>query len=138
MVHENSKDLKLEVPPDDMTLTLRGAVTRRVKWRRTSIDVDLLAAASVSNVASLLNTAPSIFLETCLSPSAIQEQSLPSPILEQLRLSPIREQPRKSLIHLQPRKSPPRTQSTPVPNQARPSIVVPKAMKNARGKSQPQ
>jgi hypothetical protein len=30
MVHENSKDLKLEVPPDDMTLTLRDAVTRRV------------------------------------------------------------------------------------------------------------
>jgi hypothetical protein len=30
MVHENSKDLKLEVPPDDMTLTMRDAVTRRV------------------------------------------------------------------------------------------------------------
>jgi hypothetical protein len=25
MVHENSKNLKLEVPPDDMTLTLRDA-----------------------------------------------------------------------------------------------------------------
>jgi hypothetical protein len=30
MVHENLKDLKLEVPPDDMTLTMRVAVTRRV------------------------------------------------------------------------------------------------------------
>jgi hypothetical protein len=30
-VHENSKNLKLEVPPDDTTLTMRDAVTRRVK-----------------------------------------------------------------------------------------------------------
>jgi hypothetical protein len=30
MVHENSKDLKLEVPPDDTTLTIRDVVTRRV------------------------------------------------------------------------------------------------------------
>jgi hypothetical protein len=28
-VHDNSKDLKLEVPPDNMTLTMRDAVTRR-------------------------------------------------------------------------------------------------------------
>jgi hypothetical protein len=33
MVHENSKDLKLKVPPDDMTLTMRDAVTTRVQWR---------------------------------------------------------------------------------------------------------
>jgi hypothetical protein len=31
MVHENSKDLKLKVPPDDMMLTMRDAVTRRVQ-----------------------------------------------------------------------------------------------------------
>jgi hypothetical protein len=31
MVHENLKDLKLEVPPDDTTLTMRDAVTRRVQ-----------------------------------------------------------------------------------------------------------
>jgi hypothetical protein len=31
MVHENLKDLKLEVPPDDMTLTMRDAVTRNVQ-----------------------------------------------------------------------------------------------------------
>jgi hypothetical protein len=30
MVHENSKDLKLEVSPNDTTLTIRDAVTRRV------------------------------------------------------------------------------------------------------------
>jgi hypothetical protein len=39
IVHDNSKDLKLEVPPDDTTLTMRDAVTRRVQWRRTSIDL---------------------------------------------------------------------------------------------------
>jgi hypothetical protein len=30
MVHENTKNLNLEVAPDDTTLTLRDAVTRRV------------------------------------------------------------------------------------------------------------
>jgi hypothetical protein len=40
MVHENAKNLNLKVAPDDTTLTLRNAVTRRVQWRRTSIDVD--------------------------------------------------------------------------------------------------
>jgi hypothetical protein len=30
MVHENSEDLKLDVPADDTTLTMRDAVTRRV------------------------------------------------------------------------------------------------------------
>jgi hypothetical protein len=29
-VHENSKNLNLEVPPDDMTLTLWDAITKRV------------------------------------------------------------------------------------------------------------
>jgi hypothetical protein len=33
MVHDNSKDLKLEVPPDNMTLTMRDAITRRIQWR---------------------------------------------------------------------------------------------------------
>jgi hypothetical protein len=31
MVHENLKDLKLEVPPNDMTLTMQDAVIRRVQ-----------------------------------------------------------------------------------------------------------
>jgi hypothetical protein len=30
MVHDNSKDMKLEVPPNDMTLTMWDTVTRRV------------------------------------------------------------------------------------------------------------
>jgi hypothetical protein len=67
MMHENSKDLKLEVPPDDTALTLPDVVSRRVQWRRTSIDVDpSVAAASVSTTASQLNTSPaSIFPESC-------------------------------------------------------------------------
>jgi hypothetical protein len=56
MVHENLKNLKLEVPPDDMMLTLRDAITKRVQWRRNSIDVDLPVAASASAPASQPNT----------------------------------------------------------------------------------
>jgi hypothetical protein len=98
MVHENSKDLKLEVPPDDMTLTMRDAVTRRVQWRRTSIDIDTSAAASMSTTPSQSNTSPTlIFPEACLSPS---------PNLGQLDMSPIREQPRPSPILEQSWKSP--------------------------------
>jgi hypothetical protein len=52
MVHKNAKNLNLEVAPDDTTLTLRDAVTRRVRWRRTSIDVDP-AAISASTTLSL-------------------------------------------------------------------------------------
>jgi hypothetical protein len=33
MVHDNLKDLKLEVPLGNMTLTMRDAVTRRVQCR---------------------------------------------------------------------------------------------------------
>jgi hypothetical protein len=74
MVHENLKDLKLEVPPDDRTLTMWDVVTRRVPWRWTSIDVDPSAAASTSITPSQLNTSPPlIFLETRLSPSPNRE-----------------------------------------------------------------
>jgi hypothetical protein len=70
MVHENSKDLKLEMPPDDTTLTMWDAVTRRVRWRWTCIDVDPSTITSVSTNASQLNTSPVlIFPETCMSPS---------------------------------------------------------------------
>jgi hypothetical protein len=31
IVHDNSKDLKLKVPPDDTTLTMQDAVARRVQ-----------------------------------------------------------------------------------------------------------
>jgi hypothetical protein len=33
MIHDNSKDLMLKVPPDDTTLTMWDAVARRVQWR---------------------------------------------------------------------------------------------------------
>jgi hypothetical protein len=47
MVHDNLKDLKLEVSPDDTTLTMRDIVARRVQWRRTSIVIDLATTTSV-------------------------------------------------------------------------------------------
>jgi hypothetical protein len=49
MVHENVKNLKLKVPPDDTTLTLRDAVTRNVQWRRTAIDVDTATTSALTN-----------------------------------------------------------------------------------------
>jgi hypothetical protein len=69
MVHENMKNLNLEVAPDDMTLTLWDAVTRRVQWRRTSIDVDP-AAISVS-------TTPSMSQQHTI-PSQSQPHTIPS------------------------------------------------------------
>jgi hypothetical protein len=70
MVHENSKDLKLEVPTDNTMLTKRDVVTRRVQWRQTSIDVDPSVSTSVSPTPSQLNMSPAlIFLETRMSPS---------------------------------------------------------------------
>jgi hypothetical protein len=57
MVHENVKNLKLEVPLIETTPTLRDAVTRRVQWRRTLIDIDPVAAlASTSTVVILPQT----------------------------------------------------------------------------------
>jgi hypothetical protein len=85
MVHENTRNLKLEVPPDDKILPLRDAITRRVQWRRIGIDVDL-ASTSVSATLSLSQTAPSSILTE------------PQPEL---------------LIPDQPFLFPPRTQSTP-------------------------
>jgi hypothetical protein len=75
MVHANTKNMKLEVSPDDTTLTLQNAITRRVQWRRTSIDIDPLAPASMLSIASQSHTAPgSIFpvikldqMQQCLS-----------------------------------------------------------------------
>jgi hypothetical protein len=70
MMHENSKDLKLQVPPDDTTLTMRDAITRMVQWRRTSIDVDPSVVDSALTTTSQSNTSPAlIFPKTCLSPS---------------------------------------------------------------------
>jgi hypothetical protein len=140
MVHENSKDLKLEVPPDDMTLTMWDAITRRVQWRMTSIDVDPSAATSASTTASQSNTTPtSLFPMTRPSPSPIREESRPSPIREEPHPSPIQEQPRNSPIGAQPWKCPPQTPSSslPTPNQTQPSFAMPMMMKATKGK-QPQ
>jgi hypothetical protein len=72
MVHENSKDLKLEVPLGNTTLIMRDVVTRRVQWRRASINVDPSAVALALTTASQPNTpSASIFPETRLSPSPI-------------------------------------------------------------------
>jgi hypothetical protein len=99
MVHENSKDLKLEVPPYDTTLTMRDVVTRRVQWRWTSIDVDPSAAASASATSSQPNTSPtSIFPGAHLSSSPNPEQLCMSPIQEQLCPSPILGQSWKFLV----------------------------------------
>jgi hypothetical protein len=77
MVHDNLKDLKLEVPPDDTILTMQDAVARRVQWRRTTIDIDPVAAASASTSPTLMS---------------FDARLPPSPNTEQLVLSPIREQ----------------------------------------------
>jgi hypothetical protein len=72
MVHENSKDLKLEVSPDNTMLTMRDVVSRRVQWSRTSIDDDPSTLASASSTASQPNTSPAlIFFERHPSPSPI-------------------------------------------------------------------
>jgi hypothetical protein len=82
-VHDNSKDLKLKVPPDDTMLTMYDAVTRRVQWKWTSIDVDPSAIASASITSSQLNTSTaSIVPEARLSPSLNPEQLCSAPIQE--------------------------------------------------------
>jgi hypothetical protein len=69
MVHDNSKDLKLKVPLDNTTLTMCDAVTKRVQWRWTSIDIDPSATTSASTTPSQPNTSPaSMSPEARLSP----------------------------------------------------------------------
>jgi hypothetical protein len=74
MMNDNSKNLKLEVPLDDMTLSMRHAFGRRVQWRRTSIDIDLAATASASTSHALMSP------EAHLPPSPNPEQLVLSPI----------------------------------------------------------
>jgi hypothetical protein len=96
MVHENANNLNLEVAPDDMILTLWDAVTRRVHWRRTSIDVDP-AAISVS-------TTPSLSQQHTIS-SQSQLHTIPS-------LSPPQNTPSQSRPQTTPTMSQPQTTPT--------------------------
>jgi predicted signal transduction protein with EAL and GGDEF domain len=56
-VHDNAKNIKLVVAPDDMTLTLQEAITRNVQWRRTSIDINPSVAALALTTTSQSHTA---------------------------------------------------------------------------------
>jgi hypothetical protein len=60
MVHDNLKDMKLEVLPDDTTLTMRDAVTRRVQWIQTSININPSAVATASTTPSQTNISPAL------------------------------------------------------------------------------
>jgi hypothetical protein len=145
MVHDNSKDLKFEVAPDDTTLTMQDAVARRVQRRQTSIVIDPAAAASA--LTSPASMSPEAHLPPAPNPeqlvlSLIREQLLPiieklqkSPIQDQPHPSPILELPQKSPLEEQPHRSPPHTRSTPLPTPDQPQI---KAMKNVRHKSHSQ
>jgi hypothetical protein len=132
-VHDNSKDLKPEVPPDDMTLTMQDTVTRQDQWRWTSIDINPSATTLALTTPSQPNISPaSMSPEARLSP--IRDQPRLSPIPEQLHPSPIQDQSEKSPIEEQPRRSPPRTRTTALPA---PDVMQAKAIKNVRGKSHP-
>jgi hypothetical protein len=52
IMHDNSKYLKLKMPPDDTTLTMRDAINRRVQWRWISIDIDPSAVGSALTTPS--------------------------------------------------------------------------------------
>jgi hypothetical protein len=58
MIHDNLKNLKVKVPPYGTTLTIRDAVTKRIQWRRTSINIDPSAVASALTTPSQPNTSP--------------------------------------------------------------------------------
>jgi hypothetical protein len=49
MVYENAKNMKLEVPPNDMMLALWDAITKRVRWMKSAIDVNPSTIASASS-----------------------------------------------------------------------------------------
>jgi hypothetical protein len=121
MVHENMKNLNLEVPPDDMTLTLRDAVTRRVQWRRTSIDVDpATILASTIPSQSQPHTIPSLS-----PPQNTPSQSWPQTTLtmpQPQTTTQLQQQPHAMIIpetrpeltlEEPPLPSPPQTRSTP-------------------------
>jgi hypothetical protein len=64
--------------PDSTTLTLQDAITRRVQYRRTTIDVDL-AATLASTTPSQPQTAPGSILPEAQPDPPIRDQLCPSP-----------------------------------------------------------
>jgi hypothetical protein len=56
MMHDNSKDLKPEVPQDDTMPTMWDAVARRIQWRWTTIDIDPAVAASALTTPALMSS----------------------------------------------------------------------------------
>jgi hypothetical protein len=69
IVHKNTNNLNLEAAPDDTTLTLWDAVTRRVQWRRTSMNVEPTALS--------VSTTPSLSQQHTI-PSQLQPHTIPS------------------------------------------------------------
>jgi hypothetical protein len=115
MVHENAKNLNLEVPPDDMTLTLRDAGTRRVQWRRTSIDVDPTAISA--------STTPSLSHQYTI-PSQPQAHTIPSQSQAHtiLSMSPLQNTPSQSWLQTTPTM--PQSQTTPTQLQRQPHALI--------------
>ena len=104
MVHENAKNFRLEVPPDDTIVTLQDAVTRRVQWRRSFIDVDPEASASQ-------NPPPA---------SAFSEPRPELPLPEMAFLSPPRTHSTPTLPPMKPtRPNPVRVKTKPVQRKSR-------------------
>jgi hypothetical protein len=98
MVYENIENLNLKVAPDDTILTLRDAMTRRVKWRRTSIDIDPAAISA--------STTPSLSQQHTI-PSQSQPHTIPS-------LSPPQNTPNQS----RPQTTPTMSQPQIIPTQS--------------------
>jgi hypothetical protein len=105
MVHENVKNLNLEVAPDDTTLTLWDAVTRRVQWK-TSIDVDPAAISA--------STTPSLSQQHTI-PCQAQPHTIPS-------LSPPQNTPSQSRPQTTPTM--PQLQTTPTQSQQQPHALI--------------
>jgi hypothetical protein len=106
MVHDSAKNLNLEVPPDDTTLTLRDAMTRRVQWRRTSIDVDPAVISA--------STTPSLSQQHTI-PSQSQPHTIPS-------LSPPHNIPSQPRPQTTPTMS--QQQTTPTQSQQQPHALI--------------
>jgi hypothetical protein len=134
MVHKNVKKLNLKVAPDDTTLTLWDAVTRRVRWRRTSIDVDPVAISAVTTPSLLQQHTILSQSQSHTIPSLSPRLNTPSqsrlqttPTMPQLQITPTQSQQQPHALIISetrpelpledpPLPSPPQTRSTPPPS----------------------